>query len=94
MIKGRNQESEILKEIAILGQARTKYVVRFLGYSVCNEGTLMAMEYMQAGTLYHALHRGDEFQWYNRYTRPFFKLGHLLLLQAICRSRPSIIDIA
>ena len=68
MIKGRNQENEILKEIAILAKARTKYVVRFLGYSVCNEGTLMAMEYMQAGNLYDALRRGDEFQWYNRYT--------------------------
>lgn len=66
MIKGRNRESELLKEIAIMEKARTKYVVRFLGYSVCNEGTLLAMEYMEAGTLYHALRDSDEFQWYNR----------------------------
>ena len=66
MIRGRNRESELLKEIAILEKARTKYVVRFLGYSLCNEGILLAMEYMEAGTLYQALRQGEEFQWYNR----------------------------
>ena len=38
MIKGRGSEAELLKEIAVLEQAKTKYVVRFLGYSVCPSG--------------------------------------------------------
>ena len=68
MIKGRNQEIEILKEFVILLKARHSFGVRFLGYCVCKQGTLLAMEYMQAGSLCHALRSGDEFQWYNRYS--------------------------
>ena len=41
MIKGRGSEAELLKEIAVLERAKTKFVVRFLGYSVCPEGEIV-----------------------------------------------------
>lgn len=68
MIKGRrvDQEEALLKEMAILERARTEYVVRFLGYCICPDGILLAMEFMSGGTLSQALRRDEEFQWYNR----------------------------
>ena len=66
IIKGVDQEQEMLREITMLARANTKYVVRFMGYRVSPDGILLAMEYMQGGDLYTALRHGDEFQWNNR----------------------------
>ena len=68
MIKGRNEKFEdvMLREVALLERAKTKYVTRFLGYSYAQEGILLAMELMRGGSLYAALRRGTEYQWYNR----------------------------
>ena len=68
MIKGRqrNNEAAILREIAIMERAKTDYVVRFLGYSVCPDGILFGMELMPGGTLQQALQRNSEYQWWNR----------------------------
>ena len=49
MIKGRGNENELLKEIAILERAKTQYVVRFLGYATCQHGILLCMEYLPGG---------------------------------------------
>ena len=49
MIKGRGRESELLREIAILERAKTQYVVRFLGYAICQQGILLCMEYLPGG---------------------------------------------
>ena len=49
MIKGRGNENELLKEIAILERAKTQYVVRFLGYAICQHGILLCMEYVPGG---------------------------------------------
>ena len=43
MIRGRNSEAELLKEIAVLERAKTHYVVRFLGYSVCPTGVPLSL---------------------------------------------------
>ena len=67
IIKGRDEENEMLQEIMILERAKTKYVVRFLGYSITPDGLVMAMEYAQNGNLYDALRNGDDFQWYKRW---------------------------
>ena len=67
IIKGMGEEEAMLQEIMILEQAKTKYVVRFLGYSLTSDGLLMAMEYARGGNLYDALRNGEEFQWYNRW---------------------------
>ena len=67
IIKGSGEEAEMLQEIMILERAKTKYVVRFLGYSLSPDGIVMAMEYAQGGNLYDALRDGEEFQWYNRW---------------------------
>ena len=66
LIKGRSREKEMLQEIAILERAKTNYVTRFLGYTVCPDGIMLCMEYMSGGTLYQALHINEEFQWRNR----------------------------
>ena len=66
LIRGRSREKEMLQEIAILERAKTNYVTRFLGYSVCPDGIMLCMEYMAGGTLYQALHINEEFQWRNR----------------------------
>ena len=66
LIKGRSREKEMLQEIAILERAKTNYVTRFLGYTVCPDGIMLCMEYMAGGTLYQALHINEEFQWRNR----------------------------
>ena len=82
IIKGKGEEKEMLQEIMILERAKTKYVVRFLGYSLSPEGIVMAMEYAQSGNLYEALRNGDEFQWYKRWT------AHLL--HTYCTTWPLI----
>ena len=66
LIKGRSGEKEMLQEIAVLERAKTNYVTRFLGYSVCPDGIMLCMEYMPGGTLFAALQQGQEFQWQNR----------------------------
>lgn len=69
MINGRQKSHEeaLLKEIAIMDQAKSEFVVRFLGYSVCqDDGLLLCMEFMSGGTLYKALEKDDEYQWYKR----------------------------
>ena len=66
IIKGMGEEEAMLQEIMILERAKTKYVVRSLGYSLTPDGLLMAMEYAKGGNLYDALRSGEEFQWYNR----------------------------
>ena len=45
-------ETELLQEIAILERAKTKYVTRFLGYSVCREGIILCMEFCEGGTAF------------------------------------------
>lgn len=47
-------ETELLQEIAILERAKTKYVTRFLGYSVCREGIILCMEFCEGGTAFPA----------------------------------------
>lgn len=64
--KQRDNQAMIIKEIIIMERARTDYVVRFLGYSVCQDGILLAMEYMAGGTLWQSLRRDDEYHWYHR----------------------------
>ena len=64
-----NQKSEIAKEVAILVKAenaKSQYIVKTLGHTVCHEGAFVATEYMQAGSLYQALRKGDELQLYKR----------------------------
>ena len=74
IIKGMGEEEAMLREIMILERAKTKYVVRFLGYSLSADGLLMAMEYARGGNLYDALRNGGEFQWYNRSVNDLCKL--------------------
>ena len=83
LIKGRSREKEMLQEIAILERAKTNYVTRFLGYTVCPDGIMLCMEYMAGGTLYEALHISEEFQWRNRQVVPATSFDSAELL-AVC----------
>ena len=68
IIAGRQRDTQLalLREMTIMEKARSNYIVRFLGYSVCQDGLLLAMELMQGGNLLEALAASGEYQWYNR----------------------------
>ena len=54
MIKhdSKDFETALLLEIATLERAKTKYVTCFLGFSLCREGIMLAMEYLEGGGLH------------------------------------------
>lgn len=64
--RDRANQAALLNEITIMDRAKSDYIVRFLGFSVCRDGLLLAMEFMKNGTLFEALARSDDFQWYGR----------------------------
>lgn len=69
MIKGGSaaEHARLLHEIKILESCRSTQIVQFLGYSITSDGLLLCMEFMPNGTLFSALGKSPEFQWYNRY---------------------------
>ena len=69
----RDAQAELMREVTVLARVVSDYVVRFLGYTVCGGGMIMAMEFMEGGSLYHALQSCDDFRWNNRYFPTFCK---------------------
>ena len=66
LIEHTGQDGGMLNEIAIMEKAKSKYVVRFMGYSTCPDGLLVALEYMSGGNLHRALQTGQDYQWHNK----------------------------